>query len=274
MKNSPQTKVALAKSLQIARSSLYYKSTKQKKDLVFKSNIEAIMKDHPAYGHRRVADALGINKKKALRLMRKFNLKPKIRRKQKQPSKPDDVNNPATKVVNIAKKTCPLYTNILWSGDFTYLWFAGRFWYLATVIDVYTREIIGYHIGKHHTTSLIIKALFNAIHSTNSTPTWFHSDQGSEYVSGTYTRLLKVHDIIPSHSKKGCPWHNAYQESFYSNFKLELGDIQKHASIGELIEAIYQQLDYYNKRRIHTSLRMPPITFKETQAKKITTHAV
>jgi len=262
------TKTALAEKLGISRSSLYYRPKKPLQDDVLKAEIETVMSDNKAYGHRRIAMALGMNKKKISRIMKKFGLRPKVRR-ARQPAKPDDVGKKDGNKENILSRLCPLQPNIVWAGDFTYFWFAGRFWYLATVIDVFTREIVGWHVGNHHTAALIIAAFKDAVKRTGKTPIWFHSDQGSEYVSGAYELLLIGHNVIPSQSRKSSPWQNGFQESFYSNFKLELGNTARFNSVGELIEAIHQQIDYYNQRRIHTVLKMPPIIFRQFQEQKI-----
>lgn len=261
------TKVALAKKLGISRSSLYYKPKKPPADTEDKEKILAIMQEHPAYGHRRVGMALTWNHKKTSRLMKKFYLKPKLRRGFRL-VKPDDFGRPETRVENISKTLCPIRPNVLWAGDFTYFWLLGRFWYVATVIDVYTREIVGWHLGSHHTTALIMEAFKDAARRTKTSPKYFHSDQGSEYVSGAYESLLAEYGTIPSHSRKGSPWQNGYQESFYANFKLELGDVSRFAHAGELMEGVGQQISYYNHRRIHSALKMPPILFREIQQQK------
>ncbi len=261
------TKTALAKKLGIARSSLYYKPKKPPADDQLKVQITTVMTEHPAYGHRRIALALQLNKKQIRRIMRLHQLKPKLRRGQR-PVKPDDHNAPETQVNNILKALCPLRPNIVWAGDFTYVWFLGQFWYVATVIDVFTREIVGWHIGSHHTTALVRAAFLDAVRRTGTAPRWFHSDQGSEYVSEAYAAVLQLYDTIPSHSRKSSPWQNGYQESFYSNFKLELGNLHRFDQIGELVEAVHQQIAYYNTRRIHGTLRMPPLHFKEKHIQK------
>lgn len=272
MRTVKSTKTALAKKLGVARSSLYYKPKKPPANTILKAKITAVMREHPAYGHRRIALALHLNKKPIGRIMRIYGLKPKLRRKSR-PVKPDDQKRPETQVINILKLLCPIRPNVVWAGDFTYLWFLGRFWYVATVIDVYTREIVGWHIANHHTTALISEAFKDAVQRSGKTPQWFHSDQGSEYVSGVYGLLLETYAVIPSQSKKASPWQNGYQESFYSNFKLELGSPQRFNQIGELIEAVHQQLDYYNHRRIHTTLRMAPLEFKQKYIQKQVAYA-
>jgi len=261
------TKTALAKKLGISRATLYYKPKKPPADEGDKNKIVAVMLAHPAYGSRRVAIALQMNRKKTRRLMQLHNLKPNIRRGFRL-VKPDDLGKPATRVENILKVICPIRPNVVWAGDFTYLWCIDRFWYVATCIDVYTREIVGWHVANHHTTALIIEAFQDATRRTETVPDYFHSDQGSEYVSGAYEFLLRSYGTTPSHSHKGSPWQNGFQESFYSNFKLELGNVKRFNSVGELIEAIHQQIQYYNHERIHSALKMPPVVFRERFEKK------
>lgn len=267
-----KSKVALAKELGIARSSLYYHPKKPARDEEFKEKILSVMTEHPAYGHKRIAMALKKNKKAILRVMKIYGLKPQKRRGWRH-IKPDDLNKPETRVKNVLKILCPARPSVVWAGDFTYLWFEDKFWYLATVIDVYTREIVGWHIGNHHTTSLIMEAFQDALRRTQTAPRYFHSDQGSEYVSGAYESLLNSHDTIPSHSRKSSPWQNGFQESFYSQFKLELGELKQFQHIGQLIEAIHSQIHYYNTKRIHTALKMPPLMFKNKQIRKDVAYA-
>ena len=255
------TKTALAKKLGISRASLYYKPKKPPLDENDKNKIVSVMADHPAYGARRVAWTLGMNRKKTQRLMRHHGLKPRIRRGFRF-VKPDDLGKPETRVENILKALCPIAVNVVWAGDFTYLWFQDRFWYVATVIDVHTREIVGWHVANHHTTALIMEAFKDAARRTGAAPKWFHSDQGSEYVSGAYESLLGSYGTTPSHSRKSSPWQNGFQESFYSNFKLELGDPKRFDHVGQLIEAIHRQIRYYNNERIHSAHRLPPVTFR------------
>lgn len=266
------TKTALAKKLGIARTSLYYKPKKPPANEQLKVQIVTVMTEHPAYGHRRIAMALHMNKKQIRRIMCLYGLKPTLRRGQR-PVKPADRNRLATRAVNILKVLCPLRLNVVWAGDFTYVWCMGQFWYVATVIDIYTREIVGWHVANHHTTTLITEAFLDAVRRTGRAPQWFHSDQGSEYVSEAYATVLQIYDTTPSHSRKSSPWQNGYQESFYSNFKLELGNPHRFTHIGELVEAIHQQIAYYNTRRIHGTLRMPPLQFKEKYIQKQVAHA-
>lgn len=253
------TKAALAKKLGVSRSSLYYKPKQPSSDEGLKTRILAIMVEHRSYGHRRIAIALKLNKKRILRVMRQFRLYPKIMRGK--PFKPNDCKQTPVTIPNLIKGRCPIRANVIWVGDFTHVVFLGRFLYIATVMDLYTREIIGWHIAWHHTTDLIIQAFEDALHRRGCAPHIFHSDQGSEYVSGSYAERLRRHHVEPSFSKKASPWENGHQESWNGQFKLELGEPNRFSQVEHLIEAIHSQIYYYNHRRIHTSLKMSPQQF-------------
>lgn len=252
------TTTQLAKELGIARQTLYYHLKQPVNDEQLKRQIQAVMAEHPAYGHRRIALALKLNKKAVYRVMKLFGLRPRIRRKR--PQKPLDHEKAATSIPNLGYRLCPLRPNVLWAGDFTYFWVGGRFMYLATVIDVYTREIVGWHIGNHHTTDLIQRAFSDAVVHRGTTPQYFHSDQGSEYTSQQFLAMLAYYEVQPSHATKASPWENGYQESFYANFKLEI-EANRSMRQGQLIAAIHHQVHYYNTSRIHTALQMAPQQF-------------
>ena len=256
------TKTELAATLGVSRSSLYYQPKRPKLDIELKSQVESVMVDCPSYGHKRIAIELKLNKKRILRIMKKFDLKP-YRRRPKRPYKPEDINKPVTKYLNLVKHFCPIRPGVVWVSDFTYIEFQARFIFLATVMDLFTREIIGFSIKRFHNKDLVIGALLDALAKTNSPPVYLHSDQGSEYDSNEYNKLCDTNNIQISMSKKACPGENAFQESFYSHFKLDLGRTDQFETLGELTEAIYLQLHKYNYKRIHTKLKMPPKKFRE-----------
>jgi putative transposase len=130
-------------------------------------------------------------------------------------------------------------------------------------MDLYTREIVGWNVSTKHTSELVINAFFDAVKTLGKMPKIIHTDQGSEYNCKEYTTLLEKLGIQISMSKKGSPWENGYQESYYDNFKTDLGlEFDRFSSLGELIEAIHQTIVYYNQTRIHTALKMSPAQFK------------
>ncbi len=255
------TKTKLAKEMGSSRQSLYYKHKQPAKDLLTKEEIEKVLKDHPSYGHKRIAMELGINKKRILRVMKIFNIKP-YKRRIKRPLKPDDFKKVPAVYQNEIKYLCPIKPNVIWAGDFTYIKFHNRFIYLATIIDVFTREIVGWAISGKHDRFMVLDAYNMAKQKTGAIPVYHHSDQGSEYDSYDYTNLLTRDGAIVSMSEKGHPWENSYQESFYSHFKLDLGWTNQFESLPELIEAIHLQIYYYNTKRIHTKLKTNPQAFR------------
>src|SRR3989344_256550 len=257
-----QTKTALAAKLGISRGMLYYKHTKPAEDEKLKVEIEKVLVHHPAYGHRRIAMELSLNRKRVRRIMKKFHLMPKKRRK-KRFVKPDDLGKPETGYLNEIEKFCPIRANIVWVGDYPYIRFQNSWVYLSTVMDIYTREIIGWHLSTNHAKDLVIEAFLDALDKRRNKPVYFHSDQGSEYESDEYLKLLENQGIIISMSRKSSPWENGYQESFYSGFKLDLGSTNHYQDLGELVEVVAKTLYYYNNLRIHTRLKTAPVKFRQ-----------
>jgi transposase InsO family protein len=257
--NNKVNKAKLAKNLGVCRQSLYYKPKLPAKDLELKKQIEEVLAEHKAYGHRRIAIHLGINKKRILRVMKLFNLSPA--RKPRVPVKTDDLKQEKSKNLNLFKNFNLNSPSQIWASDFTYLpYFNNKFLYLATIIDCFTKEITGWNLSFKHNSTLIENALINAL-SKRKKPKILHSDQGSEYKSEDFTKVLKSNKIKQSMSKKSSPWENGMQESFYGKFKLELGHPKCYETLGELVEAIAHQIHYYNNKMIHTAIKCPPVVF-------------
>jgi len=260
------TKTMLAKKLGISRSSLYYHQTMPARDEEVRHQIESVLTENPEYGHKRIAVELKLNRKRILRVMKKFGIKPR-RRKVRKPKKLDDLDNAPSSFPNTSLLWCSIREGVLWASDFTYLYFQGRFFYLATIIDVHTREVVGYHVARHHQSNLVLAALEDAL-SKHQSPLWIHSDQGSEYNSRVYLSRCKQAGINISMSAKASPWHNPFQESFYDKFKVTLGNLNRFENLGELVAAIHETVYYYNHKRIHTALKMSPIAYKQSLTTK------
>jgi len=252
------SKSATCAKVAVSRNSLYYKPKLPAKDLILKQQIEAVLVEHKSYGHRRIALALGINKKRASRVMKLFNIKSKKSRKKPRFKKSKFSKNSARNLILDMAINQP---NQVWISDFTYLSYQNKFMYLATILDAFTREVIAWNISSRHNKELITETLLNAINKREESPNIFHSDQGSEYKSDDLAKILQSNNIKASMSKKSSPWQNGRQESFYQKFKFELEDFNSYQSQGELIEAIALQIYYYNNKRIHLALKMPPTVF-------------
>ena len=218
-------KTAFGKTMTMSRSMLYYHHKMPDKDWQLKQQIELVLRDKKSYGHKRIADHLDINRKRVLRVMKLFGIKPYRRRgrKWKKPGKDYSKEYP-----NLLLTESPCYPNHIWASDFTYIPYKKRTLYLATIIDLFTREVVGFSILLCHSNSLVMNALLSAV-SKYPAPAILHSDQ----------------------------------ESFYSQFKVDLGDPNRFNHLGELVWAIYKTIHDYNNDRIHTKLKMPPAKFAQ-----------
>ena len=219
--------------------------------------IEETLRDFPSYGHKRLALHLKMNKKRVRRVMRLFGMKP-YRRRGRKPKRDKTIST--REYPNLLMHTCPMQVGQVWVADFTYLPFQGRFVYLATVMDVFSREVVGWSVLTTHSTQLVLGALFYAL-QRHARSDIFHSDNGREYASKGFIEALTLLGAAISRSKKSCPWENGYQESFYSQFKVDLGDSNRFATLGELVFEIHRTIYRYNKYRIHTALKIPPQQF-------------
>ena len=166
---------------------------------------------------------------------------------------------------NLLMQIVPSYQGQVWVADFTHVYFKERDIRVATTMDVYTRNIVGVAIGTRGGTVLVTQALCIAL-LTHPRPMLFHSDNGVEYNACSFLELLTNTGIAVSRSKKGCPWENGYQESFYDKFKVDLGDPNRFNTLGELVAEIYQTIHRYNTVRIHSALKMSPHQFARLHA--------
>lgn len=260
-----QSRYAVAKATGTPVSSLYYRKKLPEKDRALKIRIEEALKYHPSYGHRRLAIHLGANKKRVIRVMKLYGIKP-YRRRGKKFRKSDAIKTRG--YPNLARGLLPSREGMLWAADFTYLPFKRSFVYLATVMDVFTREVVGWSVMTNHGASLVLQAFLNAI-AAHGRPKIFHSDNGREYASRAMVTALADVGIFVSRTAPASPWENAFQESFFSQFKIDLGDPQRYASLGELVYAIHRQVWEYNHERIHLALKMPPSSYAALQKKAV-----
>lgn len=241
--SDPDTSL-VSKTLGISRTVTYQPDRKlQSRWETLKPQIPDVLSVNPGYGHRRIALALGVSRKRVRKVMRLYGIKPykwKARWTKKR-----DFGQPAAKYINLIKGSCPIKPGVVLVGDFTRIPYRGGIIYLATFMDLFTREIVGWNVSIKHTQELVIKAFFDAVKTLGKIPKVVHSDQGSEYQSREYTILMEKLGIRISMSKKGSPWENGYQESWYDNFKTDLGlEFDRFNTLGELIEAIHQTITY------------------------------
>jgi len=250
-------KSRVARDIGVSRQLLYYHHKQRGKDWTLKTDIEKVLHEHPSYGHKRLAIHLKVNKKRILRVMKLYGLKPyrKRSRKFRYNKAIRELEFPNRLLTNI-----PEYPNHIWASDFTHIAYRRKWLYLATILDLYTRKIVGYSILTSHSNELIVNALFSAVNHHPAAKI-LHSDHGSEYASHDYSSICHSLGIRQSMSRPGCPWENGYQESFYNQFKLDLGDPNRFNTLGELVYNIYRTIHAYNHTRIHSKLKMPPVLY-------------
>ena len=199
-----------------------------------------------------------MNRKPVKRVMNIFGIKAYRRRGRKWKK----TKNIKVIYPNLLMTTYPLYENHIWVTDFTYIPFQGKTVYVATVEDLFTRKIVGLAVYTTHAVQLVLSALMSAL-ANNPRPAIFHSDNGSEYNSKIFIEALQTVGAMISRSAPGCPWENGYQESFYSQFKVDLGDPSRFKTLGELVYEIYLTIYTYNNTRIHSALKMSPVQFAQ-----------
>ena len=259
MKKEKLSRAELARSLGVSRQSLYYVAKKEKCDWQLKVKIEETLRQHPSYGSRRLAIHLSLNRNGIQRVMRHFGIHPYRRRGRKYLVK----KKIPVIYANLLFLTVPTYPNHVWTTDFTELKWKNKRVYVATVLDLYTRKVVGVAVTLRKGVPLTLQALCGALlHHPH--PVIFHSDNGSEYKAKIFVATLESVGCAISRSHPGCPWENGYQESFYNQFKVDLGDPNRFNTLGELVAEIYRSIHYYNTERIHSALKMPPAQFEKT----------
>ncbi len=241
----------------IERKNIYRKGKQPLKDAALKEDINIAHRKHPSYGHKRLALELKVGKNRTLRVMKIFGIKPPRRKSHFYTTRSTSHHT----YTNLIKDYVPIKQHDLWCSDLSYIKFQGKFWYLATIVDIFTRQVVAAQMGKHHNSELVLSTIKQAVINTNRTPQIFHSDQGTEFMAKVCTDHLESIGVKVSASDKASPWQNGYQESFFGKFKAEAGDLNRFETAGELIEAVYQQIYYYNHERIHTALKMPPAVY-------------
>ena len=169
------------------------------------------------------------------------------------------------------KSTAPQGPNEVWVGDVTYIWVKKRFYYLAVVLDVFHRAVVGWSLTDGLEASGVVLALENAFRRTRPrSKVIFHSDRGSQYTSAAFKDTVARYGGILSMSRTGNCYDNAFAESFFKTLKTELTDKKAYTTYAELRHAIFAYIEgWYNPHRIHTSLNnQSPEQFLHNKLKK------
>ena len=158
--------------------------------------------------------------------------------------------------------------NRFWVGDITYVWTAEGWLYLATVMDLFSRQIVGWSLQERMTSNLVSDALLMAVcRRKPSAGLIFHSDRGSQYCSLQFQDLLKAHKIISSMSRKGDCWDNAVMESFFGSLKSERINLKNYRTREAARQDIIAWIEmFYNAKRRHSYLGyVSPREFEKMQ---------
>ena len=158
--------------------------------------------------------------------------------------------------------------NTVWLSDITYIWTAEGWLYLAGVMDVYSRRLVGWSMGSRVSAELTLSALRQAIDRREVRPNLLHhSDRGSQYAAGEYQRLLSENGMICSMSRKGDCWDNAPMESFFATLKTELVNREQFKTRQEAKTKIFEYIEvFYNRQRRHSTLgNQSPVDFEQRQ---------
>jgi len=247
-----------------SRSGYYYKSKKgSDKDKPLLEKIKAIATEFPCYGYRRITAELRrrgitVNKKRVQRIMAQNGIQCTIRRKYRVTT---NSKHNLVKYPNLIKDLVPTRLDQLWHSDITYIRLAACFAYLAAIIDGFSRKIVGYALGLTLSPRLTIAALVDAVRLRDTGDLIHHSDQGYQYCSREYVKILKGSGIKISMSGKANPYDNAKMESFFRTLKVEEVYMSEYRTFEDALNPIpYFIEEVYNS--------VPPASVRGMKSKK------
>jgi len=259
--------------------STYYSDPKlsradaEEKEADLRHHIENIRVTFPKAGYRMLRhylerDKVKVSEYKLRKVMSKFKLHIKKRKKY---IKTTNSNHGFGIYPNLIKKLKIKRLNQVWVSDITYIRIANGFVYLAVVIDLYSRKVIGWEISKKIDGDLVLNATRMAFESRGRPKNVIHhSDRGVQYLCDKHVSYLKKNKIKISCAAKGNPYENAFAESFMKTLKDNQVDLFKFATIIDVIENVpYFIEEVYNKKRLHSSLNyLTPEEFEVKFIKK------
>jgi putative transposase len=195
-----------------------------------------------------------ISRKTVAKIMRRHELRAKAARKYKATTNSAHALPVAENLIK--QDFCASRPNEKWVSDITYIWTEEGWVYLAVILDLFTRKIVGWHAAARMDVGLVLDALTMAIKNSGKIDgVILHSDRGSQYCAKVYQEKLRQHDIICSMSKKGDCYDNAAMESWNHSFKVEAILGEKFATRAQAMADIFDYIEvFYNRQRLHSSL--------------------
>ena len=254
--------------LEVSRAAYYQWSqhnecAREREDQVLAERVRDIHTDSKGtYGTPRVhaelrKEGMRVSRKRVARLMRLQNLVGRCRRRFQRTTVADpQAGTVAADLLQRGFGAQAFALNQAWCGDITYIHTWEGWLYLATVIDLASRRVVGWAMADHMRTELVSDALRMAIASRAPAPgTIFHTDRGSQYTSGEFRELLANANMRQSLSRPGQCWDNAVAESWFATLKDELIDRHTWPTRAQARQAMFEFIEgFYNRRRLHSSL--------------------
>lgn len=235
-------------------------SSRAKANNILTENIKRVFSDSKnRYGYRKVymqlkQEGIACSKNRVASLMKKNYLASKVKNKFKATTNSKHNLPVADNILD--RQFTVIKPNVCWVGDISYIWTREGWMYLATVIDLYSRAVVGWSLESRMTTQLVEDAFIKAIWKRKpGKGLIFHTDRGSQYASNSFQKLLKNYFAISSMSRKGNCWDNAVAESFFKIIKSELVYHCSYSSRQEARESIFEYIEtFYNSKRLHGSI--------------------
>ena len=253
----------VCRTLGCPRSSYYYQA-KGRDDQVLKEALKQVAGTWPTYGYRRLTAQLRregwpVNGKRIRRLMGELGLQGKVYRKKRRTTNSD---HPFPRYPNLVQELEVVRPDQVWVADITYVRLQREFVYLAVIMDLFTRCIRGWHLGRSLSQELTLVALEQAL--AKRTPEIHHSDQGVQYAATAYVQLLEATGVQISMAEVGQAWQNGYAERIMRTIKEEEVDLSEYQDYWDAYRQIGQFLeDIYMQKRIHSSLGyLTPVEFE------------
>lgn len=266
------TVVLMCRVLEVGRAGYYAwrgrrPSARAREDTRLRVAIRAVhAASRQRYGSPRIHRALRrqawrCSRKRVARLMRVEGLRGKRGRRFRRTTQADGTPPAPNRLRRRFRVAEP---NQVWVSDVTACWTAEEWLYLAVVLDLALRRVIGWAAGRTPGQELTLPALQQALrHRAPAAGLLHHSDRGMHYTGTSYQRLLAVHGITASMSRRGDCWDNAVAESFFATLKTELVADAQWRSRAEAIAALRHYLDWYNHERLHSTLDyQSPVAFE------------
>jgi putative transposase len=255
----------MCEQLGVSRSGFYAwkirpESARQQQEQQLAEEVAQVhQQSRGTYGSPRVhaemrARGRKVSRKRVARLMKKQKLQA---RKKRRSVRTTDSNHSQPVAPNVLQRDfSPDKPNSTWATDITYVWTGEGWLYLAVVLDLFSRRVVGWSMSEHIDTKLVLGALEMALEGRHPPQGLIHhSDRGSQYASAEYRQALASRGIQCSMSRKGNCWDNAVVESFFSTLKLELIYLTDLPTRHQARLEIFEYLEvFYNRRRRHSSL--------------------